>query len=122
MWQGWGFFQNVDVTSDVNEVLWKHIVADPTFSYVGTYEGGYTYATGVWRSEPISLMNNNISYIHAAGRALIVKQIKNLSGETFTFNEFKQRDVRDAQALTRSASVAADKVLRLPPPILIKVD
>ena len=122
LWQGWGFFQNVDVTSDVNEVLWKHIIADPTFSYVGTYEGGYTYATGVWRSEPISLMNNNISYINAAGRVLIVKQIKNLSGETFTFNEFKQRDVIDAQALTRSASVAADEALRLPPPILIRVE
>ena len=68
----------------------KHIVADPTFSYVGTYEWIYICNRCV-AFEPISLMNNNISYINAAGRELIVKQIKNLSGETFTFNEFKQR-------------------------------
>ena len=122
LWQGWGYFRNVDVTSDVNEVWWKHIIADPAFSYVGAYEGAYTYEKGVWRSEPSSLMNNNISYINAAGRELIVKQIKNLAGETFTFNEFKLRDVRETQALTRYTTATSNETLKLPPPVLIRVD
>lgn len=122
MWQGWGYFRNVDVTDDINEILWKHIIVDPAYSYVGVYEGGYTYGKGVWRSEPSSLMNNNIPYINAVGRELIVKQIKNLAGETFSFNEFKQKDVRETQQLTRSSTVTTDETLRQPPPVLIRVD
>lgn len=122
MWQQWGYFGNVDVTNDANEVLWKHIIADPEFPYVGIHEGGYTYATGVWRSEPSSIMNNNISYFNALSRELIVKQIMNLAGEPFSFEEFKSKDIRETQALTRSATIETEGVLRLPPPKLIRAD
>lgn len=122
MWQEWGYFRNVDLTNNTNTILWNHIIADPAYSYVGAYEGGYTYGTGVWRSEPSSIMNNNISYFNAPSRELIVKQIKNLAGETFSYEEFKRKDVRETQAIFRSATVPEDTELRLPPPILIKVD
>ena len=121
-WQVWGFFRNVDITNDASTILWNHIIADPAYPYVGIYEGGYTYATGVWRSEPTSLMNNNISYINAISRELIVRQIKNLAGETFSYEEFKSKDVRETHALLRSAAISIEEELRLPPPILIKVE
>lgn len=121
-WQGWGFFKNVDLTNDLNTILWKHLVEDPAYSYVGAYEGGYTYASGVWRPETTSLMTYNVKYINATGRELIVKKIKLLAGETYSFEEFKRNDIREAQALTRSAQTTLDRSLRLLPPILIEVN
>lgn len=121
-WQGWGFFKNVDLTNDLNTILWKHLIEDPAYSYVGAYEGGYTYASGVWRPETTSLMTYNVKYINATGRELIVKKIKLLAGETYSFEEFKRNDIREAQALTRSAQTTLDRSLRLLPPILIEVN
>jgi uncharacterized protein YjdB len=122
LWQQWGFYGNVDLTDDLNRILWKHFIGEPNYSYVGAHEGGYYYAYGVWRPEVTSLMINNIPYINAPGRELIVRRIKKLAGETFSFNEFKQKDVRETHALTRSASVSFDPKMFLPPPILIKVN
>lgn len=121
-WQGWGFFKNVDLTDSPDDILWQHFIKDPAYSYVGVYEGGYTYAKGVWRSEPISLMTNNIPYINAQGRELIVRKIKELAGEPFSFEEFKRRDIIETQALTRSTVDTSDDNLKLLPPILIEVD
>ena len=120
-WQQMGFYLNVDLNNNLNDILWKHFFGEPNYSYVGAYEGGYYYAYGVWRPEPTSLMINNINYINAPSRELIVRRIKKLGGETFSFNEFKQKDVRETHALTRSASVTLDTKMLLPPPILIKV-
>lgn len=121
LWQQWGFYLNVDLTNDLNSILWKHFIGDPNYSYVGAHEGGYYYAYGVWRPEVTSLMINNITYINAPSRELIVRRIKRLAGEVFSFNEFKQKDVRETHALTRSASVSFDPKMLLPPPILIEV-
>lgn len=120
-WQQMGFYLNVDLNNNLNDILWKHFFGEPNYSYVGAYEGGYYYAYGVWRPEPTSLMINNINYINAPSRELIVRRIKKLGGETFSFNEFKQKDIRETHALTRSASVTLDTKMLLPPPILIKV-
>lgn len=122
LWQQWGFYMNIDLTNDLNRILWKHFIGEPDYSYVGAHEGGYYYAYGVWRPEVTSLMINNIPYINAPGRELIVRRIKKLAGETYSFDEFKQKDVRETHALTRSASVSFDPKMFLPPPILIKVN
>ena len=116
-----GFYLNVDLNNNLNDILWKHFFGEPNYSYVGAYEGGYYYAYGVWRPEPTSLMINNITYINAPSRELIVRRIKRLAGETFSFSEFKQKDIKETHALTRSASVIVDTKMLLPPPILIKV-
>lgn len=121
-WQQWGFFENVDLTDRVEDILWSHLINDPDYSYVGVYEGGFYYSKGVWRSEPVSLMNNNIRYINAQGREQIVMRIKELAGETYSFEEFKQKDVRETQSLTRSAVIYDNEEFRLPPPILIEVN
>ena len=119
LWQAWDHFLNVDLTNDPTTILWNHFYSDEDFYYVGAHEGAYYYAFGVWRSEAESLMINNITYINARGRELIVRRIKKLAGETFTFEEFKEKDVKETQAF-RSA-VTFDKSMVLPPPVLIKV-
>ena len=119
LWQAWDHFLNVDLTNDPTTILWNHFYSDEDFYYVGAHEGAYYYAFGVWRSEAESLMINNITYINARGRELIVRRIKKLAGETFTFEEFKEKDVKETQAF-RSA-VTSDKSMVLPPPVLIKV-
>ena len=121
LWQQWDHFKNVDLTNDLNSILWKHFIGDPNYSYVGAHEGGYYYAYGVWRPEVTSLMINNITYMNAPSRELIVRRIKKLAGEVFSFNEFKQKDVRETHSLTRSASVFFNPKMVLPPPVLIKV-
>ncbi len=119
LWQEWDHFLNVDLTNDPTTILWNHFYSDEDFYYVGAHEGAYYYAFGVWRSEAESLMINNITYINARGRELIVRRIKKLAGETFTFEEFKEKDVKETQAF-RSA-VTFDRSMVLPPPVLIKV-
>ena len=119
LWQEWDHFLNIDLTNDPTTILWNHFYSDEDFYYVGAHEGAYYYAFGVWRSEAESLMINNITYINARGRELIVRRIKKLAGETFTFEEFKEKDVKETQAF-RSA-VTFDKSMVLPPPVLIKV-
>lgn len=121
-WQNWGFFLNVDVTNNLQTILWSHIISDSHFTYVGAYEGGYTYKSGVWRSEFNSVMDENISYFNAVSRELIVKQIKRLAGEQYSFEEFKGKDVRETEQLIRPDSTKYDAALKLPPPILIEVE
>lgn len=121
-WQNFGHFLNVDLTSNFSTILWKHFIGDSQYSYVGAYEGGYYYAFGVWRPESGSLMINNITYINAPGRELIVKRIKQLAGESYSFTDFKSRDVRETGVLTKSAGLPVEKDMLLPPPVLIRVD
>lgn len=120
--QHYNHYKNVDITNDPSKILWSHFINDPSYSYVGIHEGGYYYSSGVWRPEAASLMINNITYLNAPSRELIVRRIKKLAGETFSFEEFKRRDVREIHSLTRSANVQIDKNMLLPPPILIEVD
>ena len=120
--QYYNHYKNVDITNDPSKILWSHFINDPSYSYVGAYEGGHLYSSGVWRPEAASLMINNITYLNAPSRELIVRRIKKLAGETFSFEEFKRRDVREIHSLTRSANVQIDKNMLLPPPILIEVD
>lgn len=121
-WQSWGHFKNVDLTNNLSTILWKHFIGDPLYTYIGAHEGGYYYAFGVWRPESGSLMINNINYINAPGRELIVRRIKQLAGEPFSFTDFRSRDIRETGFLTKSAGLPLEKDMILPPPVLIKVD
>ena len=123
LWQrNFDSFKNVDVTNDLSTILWKHFINDPQYSYVGAHEGAYLYAYGVWRPEPASGMINNITYINAPSRELIVKRIKKLAGEIFSFDRFKSEDVRETHSLTRATQIPIQKSMVLPRPILIRVD
>ena len=108
MWQGFNFFCNVDVTDDLDQVLWKGFIGLPNYKapnpVVGAYKGGYLFDEGVWRSEEQSCMINNIPYFNAQSRFLIVKRIKALAGEPFSFEWFLDNDVIEPYTRTKAAA------------------
>lgn len=88
-----GFYQNISVTGDWNSVPWSHLIFDPQYSnIVDIYEGAFFHSRGVFRSEPISCMNNNIPYYSAISREDMVKRIKKYAGEEYSFEDFKAND------------------------------
>lgn len=76
---------------------WAHLFANPDYSnIVDMYEGGYFHSRGIFRSETVSCMNNNIPYYSAISRQEMVERIKRYAGEEFSLAEFYANDVRDA--------------------------
>lgn len=107
-----GWYENLSLTGNMYDVPWSHLIFDPQYSnLVDIYEGGYTHMRGVFRSEPNSCMNNNVPYFSAISRETIVKRILEYAGESYSFEEFKARDVLDASTAgveTRSISSALE--------------
>ena len=91
---GWG--QNLSLDGKYLTVPWKHLVNDNRFNdIVDIYEGGYFHLRGVYRSEQNSCMNNNVPYYSTWSRELIVRRIKMLAGETYSFEDFAANDSRE---------------------------
>lgn len=92
--QDLGWFINLSVTSDRNQTFWTHLLNHPSYSNtVDIYEGGYTYARGIYRSEPNSCMNNNIPYYSAISRQAIVERIMDYAGMPFDIEAFYANDI-----------------------------
>lgn len=102
---GW----NLSLTNDAVQIPWKHFIGNAKYSMVGTYEGGYGYEKGVWRSENSSIMGDNILYFNAPSRELFVKRVKELAGETYSWDDFKARDRYEYPAAIKSAKFAFEK-------------
>jgi hypothetical protein len=112
-----GIFLNVDLTNDPARILWNHFYGLTNYSYVNAFEGGFLYSQGVWRPELTSLMSNNIKYINAPGREIIVKRIMNLAGNNYSFTDFQAHDVMELP--TRAAIVPLGKSLQFAPPVFM---
>lgn len=98
-----GWYRNLELTGDVNEVGWSHFIFHPKYSnVVDIYEGGYFHTRGVYRSEPTSCMNNNIPYYSAISRQAMVERIMEYAGETFDLEEFIAKDVTTAGPTTKA--------------------
>lgn len=101
-----GWYRNLELTGDMNEVGWSHFIFHPKYSnVVDIYEGGYFHTRGVYRSEPTSCMNNNIPYFSAISRQAMVERIMEYAGETFDLDEFIAKDVTTAGPTTKTDSV-----------------
>lgn len=97
-----GWYRNLELTGDMNEVGWSHFIFHPKYSnVVDIYEGGYFHTRGVYRSEPTSCMNNNIPYYSAISRQAMVERIMEYAGETFDLEEFIAKDVTTAGPTTK---------------------
>ena len=92
--QNKGWFLNLSLRADPEQVYWSHLIGHPRYPYVGIYEGGYYFNFGVWRSEYESIMRSlsNIPYFNAIGRELIVRRIMELAGEEYSFENFLAKD------------------------------
>ena len=93
LFKSFGWFKNLSMYSDHNQVPWSHLMFHPTYSNrVDMYEGAYMHMRGMYRSEITSCMNNNIPYFSTISRQAIVERIMEYAGETFDFNEFVAKD------------------------------
>lgn len=98
-----GWYRNLEVTGDVHQVGWSHLIFNPQYSdYVDVFEGGYFHTRGVYRSEAITCMNNNIPYYSAISRQAIVERIMDYAGEEFTLDNFYANDSDEFGATTKS--------------------
>lgn len=128
----YGFYENVDVTSDPAAILWSGFISDSRYSgQVGVYEGGYTYATGVYRPTEYSIMRYNTGGFNAPSREAIYKKIMKFSeGDAWTYDyeTFVTFDApaRSAAAVSRAtaqcASFDKSNFVPLAPPVLVMVD
>jgi len=98
-----GWYRNLELTGNMNEVGWSHFIFHPKYSnVVDIYEGGYFHTRGVYRSEPTSCMNNNIPYYSAISRQAMIERIMEYAGETFDLEEFIAKDVTTAGPTTKA--------------------
>ena len=133
-WKGfaYGFYENVDLTSDPNTILWSKFISDSRYSgKVDVYEGGYTYPYGVYRPTDNSIMRYNTGGFNAPSREAIYKKIMKFSegnAWTYDYETFVAFDApaRSAEAVTRAAAqcAAVDKANFIPlaPPVMVMVD
>lgn len=98
-----GWFRNLEVTGDINQVGWSHMIFHPQYSdVVDVFEGGYFHSRGVFRCESISCMNNNIPYYSAISRQAIVERIMEYAGEEFNLEKFYANDSGEFGLTTKS--------------------
>lgn len=82
----------LNVTFEKDKLPWQYLIGLNGYEKVGAYEGSYYFNYGIWRSEEISCMGDNRPYFNAVSRELIVKRIKHLVGEGYSFQEFLEKD------------------------------
>ena len=88
-----GWYKNLSMSSDATQVPWAHLIYNPKYSnYVDVFKGGYMHSRGMYRSEAVSCMNNNIPYYSAISRQAIVERIMECAGETFSLEKFYELD------------------------------
>ncbi|MDD2293290.1 MAG: M64 family metallopeptidase, partial [Bacteroidales bacterium] len=121
----YGYYSNVSVIGDTDSVQWASFIGRKGYEAVNIYEGGHYYPYGVWRPESGSCMINNVHYFNAPSRYAIVKKIVATVGETITFEQFVEQDLRGSSA--SEAAVAAlvltktssERFIPLAPPVLV---
>lgn len=133
-WQtsAYGFWENIDFTDSPELIRWKTFLNDDRYSgQVGIFEGGGTYASGVWRSTENSIMRYNRGYFNAPSREAIYKKIMRFSeGDSWTYDyekfvEFdaKGRREESAHSYTYNKAYGAPnqkKAIPLHPPVLME--
>ena len=107
----YGWSKNVDFTSDPEKVKWAKFLKDERYQYdgLGVFEGGATYATGVWRPTENSMMRYNDSPFNAPSREAIWYRIHKLAyGDNWEYNyeDFVAYDAKNRKtaAATKTAS------------------
>lgn len=108
----WGWWKNVDFTSDPEKVRWSHFLEDERYQYdgLGVFEGGLTYWTGVWRSTENSIMRYNTGGFNAPCREAIYYRIHKLAyGDSW---EYDYETFVEYDAVNRATSASAPKKAR----------
>lgn len=96
-----GWWSNIDFTSDPSTIKWHKFLEDERYigTGIGIYEGGYTYAYGVWHPTKSSIMVCNSGMFNAPSREAIYKRIHKLAlGKDWqydfeTFVKYDQKNI-----------------------------
>lgn len=106
-----GWYPNLSLTGKMNEVPWSHLIFHDKYKQiVDIFEGGFMHSRGVYRSEQNSCMNNDIPYYSTISREAIVKRIKQIAGEAYTFDDFVANDVMDASTVDKTRSAVPETI------------
>ena len=121
----WGWWKNVDFTSDPTATRWSHFVNDTRYADegLGAYEGGLTYWTGVWRPTENSIMRYNTGGFNAPSREAIYYRIHKLAyGNSweYDYEKFVEWDARNrATASTRAMVYKPTNYKPTHPPVIV---
>lgn len=100
------WYANIDIVSDPAQILWHRFLELQEYinSGVGIFEGGDTYANGVWRPTQDSIMkNSSFGIFNAPSREAIFKRINYLAfGDSwvYDFNDFIEWDSKNLSSPT----------------------
>lgn len=121
----WGWWKNVDFTSDPTATRWSHFVNDTRYANdgLGAYEGGLTYWTGVWRPTENSIMRYNTGGFNAPSREAIYYRIHKLAyGDSweYDYEDFVEWDARNrTTAATRAMVYKPANYKPTHPPVIV---
>lgn len=124
----WGWWKNVDFTSDLSSIRWSHFLNDPRYQYdgLGAYEGGLTYWSGVWRPTENSIMRHNTGGFNAPSREAIYYRIHKLAYGNeweYDYEEFVEYDARNRAGSVSAAAARPNYVEKVfeptSPPVVI---
>lgn len=106
----WGWWKNVDFTSDTLAIRWSHFINDSRYQYdgLGAFEGGLTYWNGVWRPTENSIMRYNTGGFNAPSREAIYHRIHKLAyGDDWQYNyeDFVKYDEINRKTTPASSSI-----------------
>lgn len=127
----YGWYKNVDFTSDPMQVQWAKFLTDSRYMYdgLGVFEGACTYAYGAYRPTENSIMRYNTGGFNAPSREAIYYRIHKLAyGDSWQYDYEKfvewdaiNRATSPASAQTKSLSAKPPRNFKpLAPPVIIK--
>ena len=106
MQDNWGWWKNVDFTSDPSQVRWSYFLDDARYDNegLGVFQGGLTYWSGVWRPTENSIMRYNVGDFNAPSREAIYHRIHKLAyGDSW---QYDYEDFVKYDAVNRSATAS----------------
>lgn len=128
----YGWWKNVDFTSNPSQVKWSQFLSDPRYANegLGCYEGGLTYWTGVWRPTENSIMRYNTGGFNAPSRYAIWYRIgklaygENWEGRYEDFVAYDQVNRTPAAVQRRNEQARRQRLSKplppLAPPVIIE--
>lgn len=117
--ESYGWWKNVDFTSDPAKVKWSYFLKDDRYRNegLGVYEGGLTYWTGVWRPTRNSIMLDNTGGFNAPSREAIWYRLHKLAyGKNWQYN-YEDFVAYDAVNRKKSGSAPSLVPQELLPPL-----
>lgn len=106
------YHANISTSNDRTVVPWSLMFNDGTYSsFVGMFEGGNGYSSGVWRSTSNSVMRSHYDtrQFNAWSRWLIYKNLMMIMGLPYSFDEFRMMDARNISSASASFTRAPEQ-------------